>query len=197
MEHPGTQYAQKGKLPMDPAPRKPRILLAACGCVAAFKFAKICEIFCDWAEVKAVATPASLRFFNTASLPKNVYLYTDEHERLFWRKVGDKMLHIELCRWADLMVIAPLSANTLAKIAGGMCDNLLTCIVRAWDYNKPMLIALDVHTFTWRNPFTEKHLMSVDELGVNFIPGSDTMAEPSEIHSSVIGVLQSRPLPLN
>ncbi|XP_039043666.1 probable phosphopantothenoylcysteine decarboxylase [Hibiscus syriacus] len=197
MEHPGPQYTQNGKAPINPALRKPRILLAACGSVAAIKFAKICECFSDWAEVKAVATPASLRFIDIASLPKNVDLYTDEYEWSCWEKVGDKVLHIELSRWADLIVIAPLSANTLAKIAGGISDNLLTCVVRAWDYSKPMFIATGMNTFTWRNPFTEKHLMSVDELGVCFIPGGDAMAEPSEIHSTVRLFLESRPLPLN
>ena len=44
--------------------------------------------------------------------------------------VGDPVMHIELRRWADCLVIAPLSANTLAKAAQGLCDNLLTCVVR-------------------------------------------------------------------
>ena len=50
------------------------------------------------------------------------------------------MLHIELRRWADALIIAPLSANTLAKVANGLCDNLLTCVVRAWDWHKPLLV---------------------------------------------------------
>lgn len=50
------------------------------------------------------------------------------------------MLHIELRRWADALVIAPLSANSLAKLAGGLCDNLLTCIVRAWDFHRALLV---------------------------------------------------------
>lgn len=50
------------------------------------------------------------------------------------------MLHIELRKWADLLLIAPLSANSLAKIANGMADNLLTSVVRAWDYKKPLLV---------------------------------------------------------
>lgn len=50
-------------------------------------------------------------------------------------------MHIELRRWADVLLIAPLSANTLAKAAGGLCDNLLTCVVRAWDFSKPMLVS--------------------------------------------------------
>ena len=44
--------------------------------------------------------------------------------------MGDQVLHIELRRWADALVLAPLSANTLAKLAHGLCDNLLTCVVR-------------------------------------------------------------------
>ncbi|MBA0838457.1 hypothetical protein Goarm_004270, partial [Gossypium armourianum] len=195
MAHPEPQYVQRGKVPMGPPRRKPRILLGACGCVAAVQFASICHCFSEWAEVKAVATPASLHFIDIESLPDNVDLYTDGHEWSSWEKVGDNVLHIELYRWADLMVIAPLSANTLAKIAGGICDNLLTCIVRAWDYSKPMFIAPGMNTFTWRNPFTEKHLMLVDELGVSFIPGDDAMAEPTEIHSTVRLYLESRPLP--
>lgn len=49
-----------------------------------------------------------------------------------WRR-GSPILHIELRRWADLMAVVPLSANTLAKVVGGICDNLLTSVVRAWD----------------------------------------------------------------
>lgn len=50
------------------------------------------------------------------------------------------MLHIELRRWADVLLLAPLSANTLAKVSNGLCDNLLTCVVRAWDFAKPLLV---------------------------------------------------------
>lgn len=51
------------------------------------------------------------------------------------------MLHIDLRKWADLLVIAPLSANSLAKMAQGLCDNCLTSIVRAWDFSKPLLVS--------------------------------------------------------
>ncbi|XP_038712058.1 probable phosphopantothenoylcysteine decarboxylase isoform X1 [Tripterygium wilfordii] len=187
-------------------PRKPRILLAASGSVAAIKFANLCHCFSEWAEVKAVATRASLHFIDRASLPKDVILYTDEDEWSSWSKIGDSVLHIELRQWADVMVIAPLSANTLAKIAGGLCDNLLTCIVRAWDYSKPFFIAPAMNTFMWTNPFTERHLMSIDELGITLIPpitkrlacgdyGNGAMAEPSLIYSSVRLFFESRNQP--
>ncbi|XVE56046.1 hypothetical protein DITRI_Ditri03aG0205600 [Diplodiscus trichospermus] len=188
-----------------PILRKPRILLGACGSVAAIKFEKLCHCFCGWAEVKAVATKASLRFIDRASLPTDVNFYTDEEEWSSWQKIGDNVLHIELCRWADIMVIAPLSANTLGKMAGGLCDNLLTCIVRAWDYSKPLFVAPSMNTLTWSNPFTERHLMSIDELGACLIPplverqasgdySKGAMAETSVIHSTIRIFLESRPI---
>ena len=50
------------------------------------------------------------------------------------------------------------------QIAGGLCDNLLTCIVRAWDYNKPLFVALAMNTLMWNNPFTERHLQTINQL---------------------------------
>lgn len=81
-------------------------------------------------------------------------------------------------------------------MAGGLCDNLLTCIVRAWDYSKPFFVAPAMNTVMWRNPFTEQHLMAIDELGINLIPpvtkrlacgdyGTGAMAEPNYIYSTV------------
>lgn len=62
------------------------------------------------------------------SLPR-AHLWTDEDEWSTWKKVGDPILHIELRRWADVVLVAPCSANTLAKISGGICDNLLVSMV--------------------------------------------------------------------
>ncbi|KAL8522972.1 hypothetical protein ACS0TY_013072 [Phlomoides rotata] len=96
-----------------------------------------------------------------------------------------------------MMVIAPLSANTLAKITGGLCDNLVTCIVRAWDYNKPLFIAPAMNILMSDNPFTKRHLAALDELGTSLIIppvkkklacgdyGNGAMAEPSLICSTV------------
>ncbi|RDY02986.1 Phosphopantothenoylcysteine decarboxylase, partial [Mucuna pruriens] len=204
-DHSGSFWVMAGSEPVsaegetmavDAAPRKPRILLAASGSVAAVKFANLCHCFSEWADVRAVATNASLHFIDRASMPKDVTIYTDEDEWSSWRKLGDSVLHIELRKWADIIVIAPLSANTLGKIAGGLCDNLLTCIVRAWDYNKPFFVAPAMNTFMWNNPFTERHLIAIDELGISLIPpvtkrlacgdyGNGAMAEPSTIYSTV------------
>ncbi|XP_047335129.1 phosphopantothenoylcysteine decarboxylase-like [Impatiens glandulifera] len=178
------------------APKKPRILLAASGSVAAMKFGNLCNCFSEWGEVRAVVTKSSLHFIDRTTLPKSVVVYSDDDEWSSWKRIGDSVLHIELRRWADILIIAPLSANTLAKIAGGLCDNLLTCIVRAWDYSKPIFVAPAMNTLMWNNPFTERHLLTIDELGISLIPpvskrlacgdiGNGAMAEPSLIFSTV------------
>ncbi|KAL8557657.1 hypothetical protein ACS0TY_004937 [Phlomoides rotata] len=66
-------------------------------------------------------------FVDRVAIPKDVVLYTDEDEWSTLKNIGDNVFHIELRKWVDIMVIAHLLANTLAKIAGGLCDNLLTC----------------------------------------------------------------------
>lgn len=106
------------------SPRKPRVLLAASGSVAAIKFGNLCHCFTEWAEVRAVVTKSSLHFVDRLSLPGEVTLYTDEDEWSSWNKIGDPVLHIELRRWADVLVIAPLSANTLGKVKTSKDPNL-------------------------------------------------------------------------
>eukprot|EP00268_Persea_americana_P020204 TRINITY_DN20431_c0_g1_i1.p1 TRINITY_DN20431_c0_g1~~TRINITY_DN20431_c0_g1_i1.p1 ORF type:complete len:211 (-),score=42.66 TRINITY_DN20431_c0_g1_i1:344-976(-) len=199
----GEPLAEREAIQNNVGPAKPRILLAASGSVAASKFANLCHSFSEWAEIRAVATKSALHFIDKASLPKDVLFYTDDDEWSSWKKIGDNVLHIELRKWADLMVIAPLSANTLGKIAGGLCDNLLTCIVRAWDFNKPLFVAPAMNTFMWNNPFTERHLEIVSQLGISLVPpitkrlacgdyGNGAMAEPSLIFSTVRLYLQSQ-----
>lgn len=199
----GEPLSEREAMQNNVGPGKPRIILAVSGSVAAIKFANLCHSFSEWAEIRAVATKSALHFIDKASLPKDVLFYTDDDEWSSWKKIGDNVLHIELRKWADLMVIAPLSANTLGKIAGGLCDNLLTCIVRAWDFNKPLFVAPAMNTFMWNNPFTERHLEIVSQLGISLVPpitkrlacgdyGNGAMAEPSLIFSTVRLYFQSQ-----
>ncbi|ERN03787.1 phosphopantothenoylcysteine decarboxylase [Amborella trichopoda] len=186
--------------------RKRRILLAASGSVAAIKFANLCHCFCDWAEVRAVATENAMHFIDTALIPKHVTLYTDEKEWQAWKKLGDEVCHIELRKWADAMVIAPLSANTLGKISMGLCDNLLTCVVRAWDYDtKPLFVAPAMNTLMWSNSFTKDQINSITNLGVKVIEpvskrlacgdqGKGAMAEPCDINNEVHLALDAQAL---
>ena len=125
-------------------------------------------------SLKVVATKAAKHFFNWEGLKEfwfhqaAVDFHSDEEEWRDWKKVGDPVLHIELRRWANILVIAPCSANTLAKLANGLCDDLLSCIVRAWDFkdpNKRLIIAPAMNTMMWESPFTQKHLETLVELG--------------------------------
>jgi phosphopantothenoylcysteine decarboxylase len=146
------------------------LLLGVTGSVAALKTP---ELFAALRQrghlVKVVATTASLYFFEPTAIhpgqPERdrelVILDEDEWPgrnsgRRYQR--SDEVLHIELRRWADLLLIAPLDANTLAKLANGLCDNCLTCVWRAWDPARPVLLAPAMNTFMWEHPLTTRHL---------------------------------------
>ena len=62
--------------------------------------------------------------------------FSDEDEFICWKNRGDIVLHIELRKISDLLLIAPLSANTLAKLSNGLCDNLISNIFRCWPFLK-------------------------------------------------------------
>src|SRR5258708_4182383 len=120
-----------------------KVLLGVTGSVAAIHTPLLVdELKRAGHAVKVVATASALYFFDPAALsgaerrdPNVVVVDADE-----WPGQGegqkyardDAVLHIELRRWADRFVIAPLDANTLAKLALGICDNCLTCVYRAW-----------------------------------------------------------------
>jgi len=94
--------------------------------------------------------------------------YMDYNE---WTVYEDynKVLHIELVKWADVLVIAPLSANTLAKIANGICDNLVTNCARAWDFSKPFIVAPSMNTNMYNHPITKTHIDSIKSWGVKVV----------------------------
>jgi phosphopantothenoylcysteine decarboxylase len=83
----------------------------------------------------------------------------------------DGVLHVELARAADILLIAPLSANTLAKLALGLCDNLVTLVARCWPVGvKPMLVAPAMNTNMWAHPVTRGHLETLEGWGVRVMP---------------------------
>nr|KYP64264.1 Phosphopantothenoylcysteine decarboxylase [Cajanus cajan] len=108
-------------------------------------------------------------------------------------------MDVELLEWADILVIAPLSANTLAKIAGGLCDDLLTSTVRAWNPMKKLVFAApSMSPFTWKNPLTKEQCLCIVNLGITIIQpvkrrsGAEeyetgAMAEPSDISRYISG----------
>jgi len=122
--------------------------------------------------IRVVATEKALQFFDrdlVAAANGDIPVFTDADEWT-WKERGDPILHIELRRWADLMLIAPLGANTLGKIANGLCDNLLTCIVRAWDQTKPLYFCPAMNTHMWDHPITHKQVETLRSWGYKEMP---------------------------
>ena len=185
-----------------PSARRPRVLLALTGSVAAVKAAPLAAALCAFADVRVVATAAALHFFDPAALPPACGpVLTDADDWRRWRAVGDPVAHIELRRWADALVVAPLSANTLAKVANGLCDNLATCVVRAWDFRRPLLAAPAMNTLMWESPFTARHLREAAALGVRVVPpvskrlacgevGAGGMAEVGDVAAACAAALR-------
>lgn len=89
-----------------------------------------------------------------------IILFQSKDEWINYKSIGDPVLHILLRDWADIALMAPLSANTLAKISMGLCDDTLSCILRAWDFKnkKPILVAPAMNTGMWNHRITKEHL---------------------------------------
>jgi phosphopantothenoylcysteine decarboxylase len=148
-----------------------KVLLGVTGSVAAVRTpALFAALTRAGHEVRVVATDASLYFFDPADIGRNgaktVTIDADEwpgrHAGRRYQR-DDPVLHIELRRWAELFVIAPLDANTLAKLANGLADNCLTCVWRAWDPMRPVVLAPAMNTLMWEHPLTRRHLRQIAE----------------------------------
>jgi len=147
------------------------ILLGVTGSVAAIRVPAIFDaLVASGHEVKVVATDAATYFFDPAAINGQIVRDSDEWPGDRYER-GDTVQHIELRKWADLFAIAPLDANTLAKLAVGLCDNCLTCVWRAWDLSKPVVLAPAMNTLMWQHPFTRRHLKSIAaDFGAAHVP---------------------------
>lgn len=119
-------------------------------------------------EVQAVVTEQAKRFVR--DWPEEIPLHHDEEEWREWSELGDPVIHIELRKWADVLLIAPLSANSLAKLTHGLCDNLLLSVARAWDFSKPMVLAPAMNTKMWEHPLTSRQLEMARTWGAVIVP---------------------------
>lgn len=170
----------------------PNVLLGVTGSVAAILTPSLYDRLQQAGHtVKVVPTSAALYFFDPTQVkrdsnaplvrdPETVILDEDEwpgraEGRLYHRQ--DRVLHIELRRWADLLLIAPLDANTLAKLSNGLADNCLTCVWRAWDRSRPVVLAPAMNTLMWEHPATGRHLrqLAADAGAPDMAPGTDLL----------------------
>ena len=182
-----------------------KILLGISGGIAAYKTASLVRLFIKaGAHVQVIMTPASKDFITPltlSTLSKNpvfssFYNQDDENEK--WNN------HVELALWADLMIIAPATANTLSKMANGTCDNLL--IAAYLSAKCPVYYAPAMDLDMYKHASTIANFFSLTQFGDTIIPaesgelasglsGEGRMAEPEHIIAFIEADLESR-LPL-
>lgn len=150
--------------------RSIHVLVGVTGSVAALKLPLLVSrlLAIPGLEVAVVTTERARHFYSPQDVP--VTLYSDADEWEMWKCREDPVLHIELRRWADLLLVAPLDANTLGKVASGICDNLLTCVIRAWDRSKPLLFCPAMNTAMWEHPITAQQVGQLKAFGYTEIP---------------------------
>jgi len=162
-------------------------LLGITGSIAAYKSISLVRLLVKkGAEVKVILTPSAKDFVSPltlSTLSKNPVL-TDLFDEQSWAN------HVMLGRWADLMLIAPLSANTMAKMANGFCDNLLLAVYLS--ANCPVIVAPAMDEDMWIHPITKDNLDKLQKHSVKLIDvekgelasglsGEGRMAEPETI----------------
>ncbi|KAG6828169.1 hypothetical protein H0H92_008937 [Tricholoma furcatifolium] len=143
------------------------VLLITTGSVASIKAPLIVKALLGYQNVKVevAATKPSLAFYTKGDISEaGSRVWTDEDEWTGDFKIGDPILHIELRRWADIVLVAPCSANTLSKIAHGTCDNLVTSLMRALSPTTPTYIFPAMNTLMYEHPLTAEHLRIVREV---------------------------------
>jgi phosphopantothenoylcysteine decarboxylase/phosphopantothenate--cysteine ligase len=164
-----------------------KILLAVTGSIAAYKAPALVRLLVkEGAEVKVIMTPAATQFvapLTLSTLSKNEVLY-ELSENNSWSN------HVMLGRWADLMLVAPLSCNSLAKMANGLCDNLFTAVYLSSVCKVVVAPAMDEDM--WMHPSTQNNIQKIESFSNYVIPvekgelasglvGSGRMAEPDHI----------------
>jgi len=179
-----------------------RILLIICGGIAAYKTLDLIRrLRADGASVSPVMTAAAAEFVT----PLSVSALAGEavHTTLFDLPAEAQMGHIQLSRVADLVVVAPATADMMAKMAGGHADDLASTLLMATD--TPVLLAPAMNVRMWQHPATQRNLGLLKGVGVAVIGpdsgdmacgeyGPGRMAEPADIHAAIRQHLAQGPL---
>lgn len=175
-----------------------KIILGITGSIAAYKSILLVRLLVkEGADVKIVITPAAKDFVSPlvlSTLSKNKVL-VDLFDENSWAN------HVELGRWADLMLIAPLSCNTLAKLANGLCDNLLAAVYLSAAC--PVMVAPAMDEDMWKHTSTRNNIDKIKSFGNIVIPvetgelasgltGEGRMAEPEIVIEKIERFFLSR-----
>ncbi|WP_439101943.1 bifunctional phosphopantothenoylcysteine decarboxylase/phosphopantothenate--cysteine ligase CoaBC [Congregibacter sp.] len=151
-----------------------RVLLAVCGGIAAYKSAELLRKLQDeGAEVRVIMTRGAQEFITPLTL--QALSGHSVHHSLLDEEAERGMGHIELARWADLMIIAPATADAMARLAAGRADDLLTSVALATA--APLLVAPAMNQQMWKDPATQSNRGTLAERGMHFAgPGSGDQA---------------------
>ena len=179
-----------------------KILLGICGGIAAYKSAALCRQFKQHgADVRVIMTAAATRFITPLTL--QALSGQPVHCDLFEAESASGMGHIELARWADRIVIAPATAQTIARLAHGQADDLLAATVLASE--SPVLLAPAMNHVMWQHPATVANTELLAARGVTILGpaageqacgenGPGRMLEPEEITEHLLQQFQQRQL---
>ncbi len=154
-----------------------KILIGITGSIAAYKMASLVRLFKKaGADVKVLMTPSATAFITplTLSTLSGNPVLTDVIDSDNWNN------HVELGLWADLYIIAPATANTIAKLANGLCDNLL--LAAYLSARCPVFVAPAMDLDMYAHPSTIANIKRIQSFGNQIIP-----AEEGELASGLIG----------
>ena len=164
-----------------------KIILAITGSIAAYKAAYLTRLLVKaGAEVQVMMTPHSTAFISplTLSTLSKKHVLTEVVSEEFWNN------HVEMGLWADAMIVAPVTANTLAKLANGICDSIVAAVYLS--ARCPVFFAPAMDLDMWKHDSTQRNVDLLKSYGNHFIPvghgelasgliGEGRMAEPDEI----------------
>lgn len=179
-----------------------KILLGVTGGIAAYKAAELTRLLQkQGATVQVAMTEAAIHFVGAVTFQalSGQPVFTDQWDA----RMANNMAHIDLSREADAVLVAPASADFLAKVAHGQADDLLTTLVLARDC--PLLVAPAMNRQMWENPATQRNAATLAADGITLLGpacgdqacgevGAGRMLEPAEIVEDLIAFFQAKPL---
>ena len=175
-----------------------RIVLGLTGGIAVYKAAELARLLMkQGVEVQVIMTEAACHFITPATMQALTGRPVLVNQ---WDATTNGMAHIDTSRAADAIVIAPATANFIAKLAHGLADDLLStlCLAR----NCPLLVAPAMNMYMWGNPATTRNILQLAADGVTILgpasgvqacgeEGIGRMLEPADLERNVVAFLQS------
>jgi phosphopantothenoylcysteine decarboxylase/phosphopantothenate--cysteine ligase len=174
------------------------ILLGISGGIAAYKMITLTSMLVkSQAEVEVILTKSALKLVTPTSF--QAFTGRQVRTKIFVAQEEVKSNHIQLAQWAELYVIAPATANTLAGLSYGFANNLLICTALAVEC--PILVAPAMNSIMWSKPVVQDNVRRLKDFGMSFIgpeegvlacgtSGPGRMVEPEDLYAYIVNKLQ-------